>query len=170
MKFKYRRDQLFYFIGFASRTKKNQLSEAMERCACLRCGAIQPNSVFEVCPFNDNLEQVIRSFHIFENGKHNDLVTNLQNILKEFFFLASDFEPNCCGDGRLFYCLTSGGVVCMECDRCNQLFNLGGEPVVASDYKLMNKYHFAKHYGEDSFADWPFHTKLLALENKNKGQ
>ena len=158
-----RRDQFAYFLGFAAKTKNNQLSEALTSYSEQGYELDELLNVFECCPFNDNLEQILRSFHISESGKQADLALNLARIIDEFVFLLSDYAPDCCDDGRLTYCLSDAGLLCMECDRCSQVYDLDGNVTKITNPRKMMQNDFAMRYGSATAADWPYHNKLKAL-------
>ncbi len=81
-----RRDQFAYFLGFVSKSKKRQLDEAIKLHAQMGYPDLSPGDAFETCPFNDNLEQITRGYHTFENGKQSDLPLSLQRMISEFVF------------------------------------------------------------------------------------
>ncbi len=158
-----RRDQFAYFWGFVSRGRKHQFSEAVKLHIRMGYPDIRPEDAFEVCPFNDGFEQITRSYHIFENGKQADLPLNLQRLIGEFVFLVSDFIPDSCGDGRAFYARSASGQICMECDRCNQMFDLDGNPIKIEKRRLMTKADFLELCPPNTESDWAYHSKLRNL-------
>ena len=124
---------------------------------------MNPGDAFEACPFNDDFEQITRSYHIFENGKQSDLPLNLQRMIGEFVFLCSDFMPDCCEDGRAFYARSETGQICMECDRCSQVYDLDGNPLKTEKRRLMVRADFLNLYSPSTEADWAYHSKLSRL-------
>jgi hypothetical protein len=126
-----------------------------------------PEDVFEFCPFNNEQKQIIRSYHIFENGHPANFVLRLQDLLEEYLYLVSDFLPPCCEDGRTFYCLTPDGEVCLECDRCCTAYTLDEKTSKGTDRRKMLKEDFVMLVGEAKFCDWPYHTRMkMLLENR----
>jgi hypothetical protein len=161
-----RRDLFSFFLGFVARTKERQLREAIARYVKQGYKRPLPEDVFEFCPFNYDQKQIIRGCHIFENGRHADIVWHLQDLLGEYLYLVSDFLPPCCGDGRAFYCMAFNGEVCLECDRCNAVYTLDEEIIEISHRKKMLKEDFVMLTGEAKFCDWPYHTRMKILLEK----
>lgn len=158
-----RRDQFAYFLGFVARTRRKQLREAEN---CLTESGYQttsPEMAFEFCPFNEDQEQVLRSYAIFENGKSSDLVPRMLGLIGEYLFLVSDFESPCCGDGRTFYERNSLGDIVLSCDRCGTVYSLDGKIMKKTDHKKMTKPDFVSLFGEGTALNWPFHMKLREL-------
>lgn len=164
--FKSRRDELAYFLGFVSKSTQRQLKQALKRHSELGYGEIEPKDAFEECPFNDNLSQIIRSYHIWGNGKIDDLPFRIMDLLSQFVFLISDYAPDCCGDGRLFYCKTKKDKIVMECDRCEQVYNLDGEKIDIDQYKKMTQNDFLNFFEKESFTQWSYVEKLKNLPRK----
>lgn len=158
-----RRDQFIYFLGFAAKNRKKELTEVIKYYNQSKNVLFQPDQVFDICPYNDNLKQIMRSFYVIENTKKANMVSNLELIFQEFLFLASDFEGECCYDGRFFYSEYSSGEIVMECDRCYQMYNLEGETIKKEPQRLLTKNDFLKRFGSDTAACWPHHKKLLEL-------
>ncbi|WP_322892216.1 MULTISPECIES: hypothetical protein [unclassified Yoonia] len=159
----YRRDQFSYFLGFTSKGSERFLNEAIRIYAHGGYKTPSPSDVFQHCPFNDTLAQIIRGVHVFESGKKLDLANNLYNMLAEFMFLASDFEPPCCGDGRAFYEKTASGEIVLACDRCGAAYSLDTSPIQSASRMRMTKPQFVEIFGESTAKDWPYHRKLKAL-------
>lgn len=158
-----RRDQFAYFLGFVSKGKKRQLGEAITLYAQMGYPDLNPEDAFESCPFNDNFEQITRSYYIFENGKQSDLPLNLQSMIGEFVFLCSDFVPDCCEDGRAFYARSKADQICMECDRCGQAYDLHGNLIEVGKRRLMRKVDFFELCTPSTETDWAYHSKLSHL-------
>ena len=163
-----RRDQFSYFLGYVSRHKERFLTEALSDFSQLGYDLLQTEDVFECCPFNDSLEECIRAFHIFENSskaqKH--LSLNIKHILDEFVFLASDYAPDCCEDGRFFYYKSEDGQVFMRCNRCFEDYNLDAVLLHGQKGRQMTRGDFVELFGEDTEADWPYLRKLKHLNKK----
>lgn len=158
-----RRDQFSYFLGFASKGSERFLNEAIRMLVDGGYKNPSPSDVFQHCPFNDTLDQIIRGVHVFESGKKLDLANNLYNILAEFMFLASDFEPPCCGDGRTFYEKTASGEIVLACDRCGTAYSLDTRPIQSGRRMRMTKPQFVEIFGDGTAKDWPYHRKLRTL-------
>lgn len=158
-----RRDQFSYFLGFASKGSERFLSEAIRMHVDGGYRPPSPSDVFQYCPYNDTLAQIIRGVRIFENGKKTNLANNLSNVLAEFLFLVSDFEPPCCGDGRTFYEQTSSGEIVLTCDRCGTTYSLDERPTQSDTRMRMTKPQFVELFGEGTAEDWPYHRKLWML-------
>jgi len=158
-----RRDQFSFFLGFVARTKKRQLAEAMLRISNDHPEYFIPSAVFDICPFNDSQEQIHRAYAIYEHGKITGLTLKIKRLLEEFFFLVSDFEPPCCGDGRTFYAQTSEGQIVLVCDRCETVYSLDERPISKTDYRKMTKADFLMLFESETAGDWPFHKKVHEL-------
>jgi hypothetical protein len=163
MEFNSRRDRFSYFLGFVARTQDHLLREVEKSFSERGYPAILPDAVFEVCPFNDNWEQILRSYKIFENGKRSELAPRLITLVEEFLFLVSDFEPPCCGDGRAFYERSLRGEIVLVCDRCGAAYSLDGKPIQERPRHKMARQDFIDLFGEDTAEDWPYHAKLRDL-------
>lgn len=158
-----RRDQFAYFLGYVSGRKERFLKQAMGYFGELGYNKFLPSSAFEICPFNDSQNQIMRSFHIFENSGSDNLCFGLQNLIGEFVFLVSEFEPPCCGDGRSFFRLLKTGQIVLQCDRCGKNYDLNGAPIFRGEGKLMEKSDFINIFGEDSKTEWPYPDKLKEI-------
>ncbi|MBX5082809.1 hypothetical protein HJB56_08550 [Rhizobium lentis] len=163
IEFNSRRDQFSFFLGFVTRTKGKQLQQELDKHLKGEDGGSPAKEAFDVCPFNDRQEQIIRSYHIFENGRPADFAFNLGRLLGEYLFLVSDFVPKCCGDGRTFYCQSGDGDVVLECDRCGTVYALNEEVIQKTNLKKMRKNDFVALVGEAEASDWPYHLKLQVL-------
>jgi len=162
MTFTSRRDQFSYFLGYVAKTKERQLQHAVDRFLQSEHQGSFPEEAFEICPFNDTQEHLIRASRIFENAK-SDFALNLGRLLEEYLFLVSDFEPPCCGDGRTFYCQASDGEVVLQCDRCNKIYSLDENEVAKANVRKMRKNDFIALFGEETASNWPYHSKLQRL-------
>lgn len=158
-----RRDQFSYFLGFVERTQYRLLRDVEKWFSERGYPEMLPENVFEYCPFNDNQEQIIRGYNIFENGKRSDLYSRIIGLMEEYLFLASDFEPICCGDGRTFYEQTLSGEVILVCDRCQAAYSLDEHPIQVGPRKRMTKVEFVEFFGEGSAGNWPYHAKMREL-------
>jgi|GEM_PF-5117534 len=158
-----RRDQFSFFLGFVARTKKRQLAEALFNISHGNLENFTPSAIFDICPFNDNQEQIHRAYAIYEHGKITGLTLRIERLLEEFFFLISDFDPPCCGDGRTFYAQTSEGQICLVCDRCETVYSLDECPIIVNNYENMMKADFLARFDEKMAEDWPFHKKVHEL-------
>jgi hypothetical protein len=167
MHFSARRDQFSYFLGFVARTRGRALREAVDLLAENGHLNLFPEAVFEFCPFNDGQEQIFRAYMIYENGKRSDFVPRIIELIEQYIFLVSDFEPPCCGDGRAFYERTSRGEIVLGCDRCGASYLLDGSPMTTDLHKKMAKAEFVELFGEGTASDWPFHSKLQKLLAKS---
>jgi hypothetical protein len=147
--FSSRRDQFSYFVGFVAKTKERQFQQAVDQFFQSEHQGSLPEEAFDICPFNDTQEHLIRACRIFENGK-SDFALNLGRVLEEYLFLVSDFEPPCCGDGRTFYCQASDGEVVLQCDRCNKIYALDENEVENTNMRKMRKNDFIALIGEVS--------------------
>lgn len=163
MNLEQRRDQFTFFLGYVSKNNRNQLNEAIKYLIDQGYNHIKPEDVFDDCPFNDNIEQILRSFHIFQNGKNNDLSLKLFNLIEEFTFLVSDFETPCCGDGKAFYCQNNAKEISLECDRCSSYYNLDGNLLKDAQDRKMIKADFETHFGKATAGLWPLHSELKML-------
>jgi hypothetical protein len=158
-----RRDQFSYFLGFASKGSESFLNEAIRMHADRGYKTPSPSDAFQYCPFNDTLPQIIRSMHAFERARKIEITKNIYNIISEFMFLASDFEPPCCGDGRAFYEKTARGEIVLACDRCGAAYSLDTRPIRSDRRMRMTKPQFVEIFGEGTAKDWPYHRKLRTL-------
>ncbi len=158
-----RRDQFSYFLGYASKGSERFLNEAIRMHVDEGYEAPSPGDVFQHCPFNDTLVQIIRGFDVFESSKKINMANNLKNILAEFMFLVADFEPPCCGDGRTFYEKTTSGDIVLGCDRCGAAYSLDARPVQSGRRMRMTKPQFEKIFDKGTAKDWPYHRKLKML-------
>lgn len=161
--FKSRRDELAYFLGFVSKNRGKQLDQSLREYCALGYSAIEPKDAFEECPFNDDLSQIIRSYYIWESGKKDDLPFRISDLLGQFIFLISDYAPDCCDDGRLFYCKADKDKIVMECDRCGQMYDLDGKKIDVSECKKMTQDDFLSFFEKESFTEWPYAQKLKKL-------
>lgn len=157
-----RRDQFSYFLGFAAKKSGRQLAEAIQRHEDAGYSS-DPTDVFTHCPFNDSQKQIMRAVQIYENSKQTNLATNLQSLVGEFLFLASNFEPPCCGDGRTFYTRSDTGPIWMECDRCDQVYDLDENPIKVQERRLMTRVDFLDLFVPNTEPDWAYHSKLRNL-------
>lgn len=164
LKLKSRRDQMIFFLGYVARKHERQLNEALDWYADRGFKILEMDDVFEVYPFNDDFKQIIKSFHIRENGNVTHLANKLHYMLDEFIFLASDFDPPCCGDGRSFYCRSDFNLILLECSRCAKTYDLFGNYVVSKNRVNLVKADFVELFGEEAEQDWPFHEKLQQLK------
>ena len=160
LQLKNRQDEFLYFLGYVSRNRKSYLEKAIEYYREFGIDLLETDNVFEVCPFNDSLKQVIKAFHIDENGKKTNLHYKIVSMIGEFIFLVSDYAPECCADGRVFYCKTNKRSVCMECDRCGKIYDLEGKIAHVKPNNKMTKSDFVNFFGGKGFADWPYHQRL----------
>lgn len=157
-----RRDQFSFFLGFASRKKGGQLLEVMAGFQPEGGQAIGPEDVFLVSPFNDNFKQIIRSYNIFENGPDRDFKSNLYSLVGEFVFLASDFAPPCCDDGRAFYAV-SGDHLILECDRCASRYDLDGSAIEVGSSRMARLHDLEVMVGKEHSDIWPYHQKVASV-------
>jgi len=164
MKFESRRDQFFYLLGYTGKQSGQGLKKAIEIHQDRGYEYPVKSNVFEHCPYNDDFEQIRRSIHIFENSKKITLATNLLALLREFLFLVSDFEPPCCYDGRTFYCKTTSGQVVLQCDRCDQLYDLDEKPIQSVESRFMEKKDFVRFFGSRTEKMWSDHSLLKSLQ------
>lgn len=163
-----RRDQFSYFLGFASKGSERFLNEAIQMHIDGGYRSPVPKDVFQYCPYNDTLAQIIRAVRIFESGKKQNLANSLNNVLGEFLFLVSDFEPPYCGDGRTFYEQTSSGEIVLTCDRCGAAYSLDGDPTQSGTRIRMIRPKFVELFGEGTAEEWPYRSKLrILLENSS---
>jgi hypothetical protein len=160
--FNSRRDQFSYFLGFVAKANERQLHLAVDKFLQTAHQGSLPEEAFDICPFNDTQEHLIRAIRIFENGK-SDFALNLERLLEEYLFLVSDFEPPCCGDGRSFYCQASHGEIVLECDKCNKIYALDENEVQKTDVRKMRKNDFVALVGKETALNWPYHSKLQRL-------
>lgn len=100
---------------------------------------------------------------IFECGKKSDFANNFYNMLAEFVFLVSDFEPPFCGDDRAFYEQTVSGEIVLGCDRCGAAYSLDARPVQPGRRMRMSKSRFVEVFGEGTAQDWPYRRRLRRL-------
>lgn len=160
MNFNNRRDQLSYLLGLIAKANKRELAAAeIEFARHYNCDLI-PENVFEYCPFNDEIDQLIRSYNIYKAAKKEHLVLALQNALGEFYYLVSDFSPPCCDDGRAFYAKSEDGQVLLECDRCLTKYSLDRELCTKKSVGRMSKRDFISQFGWLSYEKWPYYLKL----------
>lgn len=124
------------------------------------------NAIFRCCPFNDTMEQIIRSVRIYENRKGGNTLVSFYNLISEFLFLAADYEPPCCEDGRTFYEKNMRGDILLVCDRCGAIYSLDGRPIKSSEHVKMSREEFIDLLGEDTENYWSNHRALL----KNLGR
>ncbi|MBY4610983.1 hypothetical protein K6M90_25390 [Rhizobium sp. 9T] len=163
IEFNSRRDQFAFFLGFVARTKGRQLQQELDKCLKGEDRGSLAEDAFDIYPFNDRQEQIIRSYHIFENGNRGDFAFNLGRLLGEYLFLVSDFVPKCCGDGRAFYCQSNDGEVVLECDRCGTVYDLSEEMIQKANLRKMRKNDFVALVGGAGASNWPYHLKLQVL-------
>lgn len=165
MKLNTRRDQLAFFLGYASRDGKNNLVEAEKYLNDIGMKNLAVDDVFEFCPFNDKIEQIERGYNIFRTGKKSDLSLNISRLLEEFFFLFSDFNPPCCGDSRSVYGQDRRNNIILSCDRCGSAYSLDGKLVKETAKKRMSRYDFVVFFGEETADIWPFRLSILSMLN-----
>ncbi|MCP5098749.1 MAG: hypothetical protein GY943_24625 [Chloroflexi bacterium] len=168
MELENRRDQFSYFLGFAARKSARQLMEAIQNNVDSGHSS-DPEDAFEHCPFNDSQKQILRAVQIYENSTKTSLVKNLQSLVDEFLFLASNFEPPCCGDGRSFYCQTSHKQICLECDRCGKTYDLTGQPIKAVGHRKMTQVDFLSTFEKSTASQWPYYEKVRSLCVRSAG-
>lgn len=65
MLFTKRREEFVYFLGFVARTQARLLREAEGWFGVKGYSTFIPESVFEVCPFNDGNQEILRSYIIY---------------------------------------------------------------------------------------------------------
>jgi len=161
MFFAHRPHQYSYFVGYVSKARRSQFDSAYQKFAKIYGREPSPNDVFDVCPFNDNFKQIIRSFHIYENTKLKELEYSLQNQIKEFFHLVADFPVPSCGDGRAFYAIAENDQIVMQCDRSMEVYALDGSLQKTGITKLMSKRDFIERFANISSSAWPYHKQLI---------
>lgn len=166
MKFTTRREEFAYFLGFVARTQARVLREAEEWFVEKGYSTFMPESVFEVCPYNDSAQKILRGYEIFERGKRDELGSRIIGLMGEYLFLVSDFVPSCCGDGRTFYEKTSEGDIVLGCDRCGSAYSLDERLVRTGLRMRMGKFDFEGILGGDTVDDWPNHKIMRKLLNE----
>ncbi|MFG5382812.1 hypothetical protein [Yoonia sp. R2-816] len=160
MIFPERAHQYSYYAGYVSKTKRTQLDEAYQRFSEIFGRKPEIADIFDPCPFNDRLEQIVRGFQIYEKTKKDELVNLLETQMSEFFYLVSDFTVPNSGDGRAFFAKAHNGQIVLQCDRSFQCFALDGSPFDVGEVSLMTKNDFAQRFGDLSPTDWPYRGKL----------
>lgn len=163
MKLNDRYDELLFFLGFVTRQHEGVLGDALEYLNRPRNEPPARQEVFLHAPFNSDLKGVIRTYHIYRNGKKPQLYRHIADILSEYLVLFSDFDGDCCGGGRSLYCLGDEGVQ-LKCEFCGQYFNLLGEQV-AGNGDDMTASTFIQMFGMETFENWPYREKLAAMLN-----
>ncbi|WP_413208409.1 hypothetical protein [Rhodospirillum sp. A1_3_36] len=158
-----RRDHFSYFLGFVARTQDRLLRDVEKWFSERGYSEIFSEEIFEYCPFNDNQKHIIRSYQIFESGKRSDLISRIIELVGEYLFLASDFEPTCCGDGRTFYEKTLNQEIVLVCDRCEVAYSLNEHPIQIGSRKKMTKVEFTELFDGCTAEDWPYHVRVREL-------
>lgn len=161
--FKTRREQFAFFLGYISVKSSKQLEVALNKLEDWGCDYINPEVVFENCPFNKDIKQIMRSYHIFEKGKKTDLEYNLIELIGEFIFLSSNFVPPCCGDGRAFYAIDNKKRIILECDSCGDLYDIYGNKTDGNYLRKAMVNDFALQFGIQSKMNWPYIEKVANL-------
>lgn len=161
MVFAERTHQFSYYAGYISKTRRTQLDTAYQKFSATFGREPEVSDIFDICPFNDRLEHMIRGFQIYENTKRKeDLVGYLEAEMSEFFHLVSDFSVPNSGDGRAFFALTKDGQIVLQCDRSFQCFALDGSLIEVRGVNLMTKIDFIQRFGNLSPSEWPYHRNL----------
>ena len=154
--------QYAYFLGLVSRTKRKQLKEVYQHFSIEYGYEPLEGDVFNFCPFNDEFEQIIKGFYIYEKTKQEDFNSFLESQFREFFYLAADFVPPCCGDSRAFYANSVERELIMQCDRCMKIYTLDGSLSKVKASNLASKQEFITRFGNVLAEDWPYHKRLVS--------
>jgi hypothetical protein len=157
-----RRQQLYFFLGYAAYGNSQELGESLSWYITHGYDVFDEENVFLIYPYNASFDKVLRSYHIVINSKKKWLGDRMVNLIEEFIFLASDFEPPCCGDGRTFYWGNSKSIF-LVCDRCSQMYDLEGSEIESVDCRELTKKDFLALLPGDTENLWPYHKDLYTL-------